>query len=36
MYLNGSIGQVVGPFSAGEDLLAEGGDIMAIINSKAT
>lgn len=34
MYLNGSIGQVIGPFSAGEDLLAEGGDIMAIINSK--
>lgn len=34
MYLNGSIGQVIGPFSAGEDLLAEGGDIMTIINSK--
>lgn len=27
MYLNGRLGQVVGPFNIGEDLLAEGGAI---------
>lgn len=32
MYLNGSIGQVTGPFSAGQDLLAEEGVIMNLIS----
>lgn len=32
MYLNGSVGQVTGPFSAGQDLLAKEGIIMNLIS----
>lgn len=32
MYLNGNVGQVLGPFPAGEDLLAEGGIIMTLVS----
>lgn len=32
MYLNGSVGQILGPFPAGEDLLAEGGIIMTLVS----
>ena len=35
MYLNGSVGQVLGPFTAGADLLAANGPIMEIVLAKS-
>lgn len=32
MYLNGRVGQVLGPFAAGEDLLAKGGIIETLVS----
>lgn len=32
MYLNGRVGQILGPFSAGEDLLAEEGAIKNLVS----
>lgn len=32
MYLNGSVGQIIGPFAAGEDLLAKEGIIMTLVS----
>ena len=32
MYLNGSVGQITGPFSAGQDLLEKEGIIMNLVS----